>query len=375
MIWSLTPSLDTTIYEKDVYRNSGLDQILELKKEGDASTGDLTESRILMKFDLSTLSSILSENNITINDISASLRLYTVQESEVPLTHTLEARAIAYDWRNGSGYTTYPETVTATTVTDGVSWNAVSGINSATWATVSASNPGTRILFNSSSTAGGGVWLTSSLYLTTQSFNFKTDDYTEFDLTNLVKYWVSGSISNYGIVISFKNSEIAVPYTPLTTIQYYSSDTHTVYSPQLFINWTGSLTYSTGSVSVLTYEDSPVIYTRNFRNEFPKGKKIRILLGSRPKYPRASFAQNSVFSTIKLLPQESYYQIKDAHSNEIVIPYSSFTKLNTNSSGSYFDLYTTMLYAERYYRFEIKSTFNDVTEYFDSNDFIFKIVK
>ena len=91
MIWSTPAIQDTTIYESDPYRNAGLDQVLELKKEGDSSTLDLTESRILIKFDLATLNSVLTENNITVNDISASLKLYTVQ---FQIIYTLMAECI-----------------------------------------------------------------------------------------------------------------------------------------------------------------------------------------------------------------------------------------------------------------------------------------
>ena len=102
MIWS-TPALqDTTIYQSDPYRNTGLDQILELHKEGDVTSSDLTESRILIKFDLTPLTAILSENSISINSISASLKLHTVQESELPTTYAIEARPIAVDWNPGS---------------------------------------------------------------------------------------------------------------------------------------------------------------------------------------------------------------------------------------------------------------------------------
>jgi hypothetical protein len=76
----------------------------------------------------------------------------------------------------------------------------------------------------------------------------------------------------------------------------------------------------------------------------------------------------------KALPQNSYYQIKDAHNEQVIIPYSQYTKINTNANGAYFDFYTTMLYPERYYKFEIKSEFSDVTEYFNASDFTFKIV-
>ena len=75
MIWSIPALQDTTIYEADPYRNSGLDQLLELHKQGDVTTTDLTESRILIKFDLTALSTVLTENALSINNISASLKL------------------------------------------------------------------------------------------------------------------------------------------------------------------------------------------------------------------------------------------------------------------------------------------------------------
>jgi hypothetical protein len=59
-------------------------------------------------------------------------------------------------------------------------------------------------------------------------------------------------------------------------MQFYGSDTHTVYEPQLFINWTGSL-YNTGSLSVITYEDNPIVYVNAFKGEFLKDKKAPIM--------------------------------------------------------------------------------------------------
>ena len=58
MIWSTPALLDTTIFESNPYKNSGLDQVLELQKKGDVTTSDLTESRILIKFDLTNISNI-----------------------------------------------------------------------------------------------------------------------------------------------------------------------------------------------------------------------------------------------------------------------------------------------------------------------------
>jgi len=321
-----------------------------------------------MKFDISDLPAILSQNGISINDISASLKLYTAQEYELPATYTIEAKALSNSWTNGSGYHYFPAGIqNQLSTTDGATWITTQGTGSAQW----TSGSGTAIQYNE--TAGGGAWFTASI--ASQSFNYKTQDTINLDITTLVKNWVNNVYTNNGVVISYKNSTLTGSNTPLTNIQIHSSDTHTVYEPHLYISWTGSLTYNTGSLTQMTYEDDPIVYVRSFNAEFIKDKKNRILIASRPKYPRPAFTQNSTFAGIKALPRNSYYQIKDAHNDQIIIPYSEATKLNTNTSGSYFDFYTTMMYPERYYKFEIQADFTDFTEYFSSNEFIFKITK
>ena len=372
MIWSLPASQDTTIYESDPYRNAGLDEILELRKTGDISKLNLEESRILIKFDLTKLSSKLTEHSISINDISANLNLYPIIQSELPLSYTIEAKPLAADWKNGTGYATAPAgPQTSTSVVDGATWISVGGLGTTSWSGSIA--PGAEMVYYTSGSAGGGKWYTSSI--ASQSFNFKSTDKININITNIIKDWYNNVYPNYGVVLSYRYNDITASNYPETNIQIYSSDTHTVYEPQLYINWTGSVVYSTGSLSKITYEEDPVIYTKSFRGEYIKDNLIRISLGARPKYPRSAFSQNSSFSFSKALPKESYYQIKDAHNDEIIIPYSEFTKINTNISGSFFNFYSTMMYPERYYKFEIKSVFDGITEYFQSNSYLFKIVK
>lgn len=369
MIWSVPVIQDTTIYENDPYRNTGLDPVLELRKQGDSSTGDLTESRILMKFDLSDLQTVLTNNNISINDITSELRLYPVQEYDLPAEYTIESRPVGVAWKNGSGYLDYPSANQVnTSVTDGATWFTIAGSGSATWS--GSLTPSTALLFNSSS--GGGIWVTSSI--ASQSFNFKDDTLVTMNVTDIVKNWMNNAYPNHGFVIAFRNNDITASNYPETKIQFYGVETTTVYEPQLYIAWTGSITYSTGSVTVATINDNPIVYVKNMQAEFPVDSKVRINLGVRPRYPRRTFAQNSDFTIQKSLPQNSFYQIKDAQSNHVIIPYSNFTKINTNTSGSYFEFYTTMLHPERFYRFELKTEYPELTEYLSSPDFIFKIV-
>jgi len=371
MIWSTPAILDTTIYESDPYRNTGLDPILELEKIGDTSTGDLTESRILIKFNLTDLNSILTNNGITINDITASLRLYPVQEYSLPKTYTIEARPVSVQWDNGSGYLVYPEAAqTSISITDGATWISTAGSGSLSWTASLAT--GAAMLFNSSSTIGGGTWFTSSV--ASQSFSFKSSDLVSINVTNIVQRWYTGSISNNGFIIAFNHNNITASNYPDTKIQFYSSDTTTVFEPHLYYSWTPGVSYTTGSLSIAAATDNPIVYVKDFSAVFKKDQKIRVNLAARKKFPRPNFAQNSVFSDILLLPSSSYYRIKDAHNDNILIDFSENTKLSANSTGNYFDFYTTMLYPERFYTFEIKSEISGLTTYFDAKEFTFKIV-
>lgn len=370
MIWSIPVLQDTTIYESDPYRNAGLDPVLELRKDGDIVNEDLTESRILIKFDTSNLSTILSENSVNINSITASLKLYTVQESEMPDSYTIEALATGAEWTNGSGYSTHPSGIIASgSITDGATWVEPKGIGQGTWSnSITASTTGSFYSLPN----GGGIFYTGSL--TSQSFSFKSSDEININVTSIVQNWYTGSYDNNGFLLRFNRDMLVKENSPQSIIQMYGAETHTIYEPQLYISWANSSTYSTGSVAVASYSDNPIVYVNAFKGEFKKGVKCRISLAARPKYPRPSFAQNSTYSLTKALPENSYYQIKDAHNDKIIIPFSSATKITTTNGSSYFDFYSTMMYEERYYKFEIKSDFNGIIEYFDSNEFTFKIV-
>lgn len=369
MIWS-TPALqDATIYEGDQYRNTGLDEILEIKAGFNTDTNDFEEARALIKFDLSDLSSILSSNGITINNVTASLVLHTVQTSELPKDYVLKAYTVGDSWLNGSGYATYPAGIVPSTFeSDGVTWNSVAGYGSNTWVSASSVSNTTTLY---TSTPGGGDYTGS---IASQSFSFKKNDNISMDVTSIVRSWYTGSFTNNGFLIRFNaNSADANFQVGVPTIQVYSTETHTVYQPQLYIGWNGR-TYSIASATVAAYSDSPVIYPISYRGEYPQGVRGRLMLGARPRYPRKQFTQNTEYANTIALPSSSYYQIKDAHSNEVVVPYSSNTYLSTDASGSYFDFYTTMLYPERFYKFEFKIDYgSNLIEYISSNDFIFKV--
>ena len=375
MIWSVPALQDATIYEGDPNRNTGLDEILELQAGTNTDTNEINEARILLKFDLSTLDSMLTANKVDISAVTASLILRTVQSTQLPNSYILSAHPIGDSWANGSGYTTYPSGIVPSTfTTDGVTWSTVNGTGSPTWVDAAVTSSSTTFY---SATPGGGDWF--PLLASTASFTFKSDDNVNIDVSDIVRYWNGKDIVNNGVLVKFyldpDNSAFS---SSMSTIQLYSAETHTVYQPQIIFGWPSN-SYVTSSVSA-SFGDDIVVYTSGYRAEYKQNSKIRIKLGSRLRYPRPTFSQNTSFSSILPLPQNTRYQIRDSHSNEIIIPHSPNTLLSTDVNGSYFDFYSTMLYAERYYTFEIIVFYEDDTtfglsETISSTEFQFKIIQ
>lgn len=359
MIVAIKPYKDATIYEAYPEKNTGLDEILEIQKT--ISGSSYAESRPVLYFNTADINKVLTDNAITVNDITCSLILNTVQYSEVPLNYIIEVNAISGSWSNGTGK------FADTDLNGGVSWVYREGENNLIWITGSYA-PDSIGEYNTF--PGGGTWYISSAC--TQSFSFKQDNDVNVDVTAIVSAWLNEDYDNDGMIVRLLNLTQADVLLP-TNIQFYSSDTHTVYSPQLRIQWNSSTQFDTGSLSPIDFEDAPIIYLNAFPGELKQDIKTRVYVRGRPMYPKKSFSQNPEYATVKYLPTSSYYRILDAHTSEVVVDYSNFTKLSCNSNGNYFDFSTTPLYPERFYKFEFKME-DTSTQYF-SDDFLFKIVR
>ena len=359
MIVAIKPFKDATLYEEYPDKNTGLDEILEIKKT--ISGSSFAESRPILYFDTNDITNVLTDNGISINNVTCSLVMNTVQMSEVPLSYEIEVVAVSGSWSNGTGK------FADTELTGGVSWRFKSGESGLLWMTSSFAT-GSTGTYNV--TPGGGTWYTSSVV--SQSFSFKQNNDLNVDMSGIVRAWISGSYSNDGIIVKIKNISSADILTP-TNIQFYSSDTHTVYSPTLRLQWDNVSGFNTGSLSAITVEDNPIIYLYGFKGEYKTDIKTRVFVRSRPMYPKKSFSQNPDYANVLYLPTTSYYRILDAHTDEVIVDYSVNTKLNCNSNGNYFDFSTTPLYPERFYKFEFKTVYDGTTEYF-SDDYLFKIV-
>ena len=220
--------------------------------------------------------------------------------------------------------------------------------------------------------AGGGNWYTSSLSNTSYSKEFtKYNSNLSVEVTDYVSDWMSGLRPNNGFIIKRPASQESgsVRYG---SSKFFSNDTHTIYVPTLEVRWDDSV-FNTGSLSELAADDI-TLYMKNLNSEYKELSKARIRVVGRETYPARSFTDSNPYTTIKYLPETTYYQVRDVDTNQVLIPYdTTYTKVSCDSTGNYFDFWFNTLQPERYYQFEFRVDRTGKKQYFDG--FIFKVVR
>ena len=361
MIFSVYSIKDATIYERYGSLNTGLDAILEVGKTFVNDTA--YNSRALVKFDLTKLTDNFT-NAVLTQTASYYLRLTATEASEIPLTYTVYAYAVSQSWNMGTGRYT-----TAVTSSNGVSWKyRLSSVNTGSAWTTASFNSGTTGSWTT--TNGGGTWFTASVH--SQSFDYSTSDVL-MDVTATVREWISGTKSNEGFLV--KRSDADEQSTDeLGSLRFFSKDTHTIYSPRLEMRYDDS-TYLT-TATLVSYTDEVALNITNLQPEYLDTAKPRIKVTARPKYPDRSFATSSGYLDNYRLISSSFYSLRDAHTNNVVIPFDeSNTKISADANGSYFYLNLDGLAPERYYRLLIKSKINSTEQYIYDKNWIFKVVQ
>jgi hypothetical protein len=136
--------------------------------------------------------------------------------------------------------------------------------------------------------------------------------------------------------------------------------------------WDNS-TFTTGSLtaanieSYVVYVDSKPIYHDT------EVAKIRIY--ARDKYPRKSPTNLSPYQTVKYLPSSSYYTVKDAATDEVIIPYDNiYNKISCDSNGNFIYMDFSGFMPERSYRLEFKITEGFMEQYI-SEPVYFKVTR
>lgn len=381
MIQLYYPERDSTLYERYPNRNTGIDQILELTKiaSGSLLDGEIQantyNSRILIDFgsQITALSTAISSGDtppigaVANNSASVYLTLKAAYASDLPTSFNVYAFPVSQSWINGNGnFNDIPEQ------RNGVSWYYRDNATQATqWATGSAHSSG-----DSSVTilSGGGTWITGSGFEASHSFAYGETD-MRMDVTDIVKTWVDGTITNHGFII--KRSKSDEQSTDIQgTLKFFGLDTHTIYVPRLEVVWNDTILTGTGSVTEIS-SDNYVPYIKNIRNEYRETERAIFRIAARPMFPTRTYSTSSNYITEFRLPTSSYYSIVDSVTNEIIIPYdTNATQISCDTNGSYFKLRLNTFQPERYYKIILKverSGGSDVQTF--SEGFYFKVVR
>ena len=386
------PKIDATIYEGSVTSsiNTGLDQILEINKNMNSAGTTIDVSRVLIQFDYSYISSSV-QSGIIPSDAKYYLNLYDASSEELAVEQTLFAYMISGSWNGGTGTKDRDPALS-----DGASWKY-------------RDNDTTKTEWVSGSTTQGGTWYTSSLnsgYNVSASVDlvYETKD-IRMDVTSLVKNHIySGStFPNYGFILKRENvptsQSLHSIFDPtLATgsaehdtshqgnLKFFSRETNTIFPPKLEVEWDDS-SWNTGSLSALSATDLDrlKIYFQNLKPEYKEKSKVKFRVVGRELYPTRGFDTTPAALTVKYLPsgsrtlqQGAYYSVKDAETEDVIIPFSTGSIISCDSTSNYFNLWMDGFQPERRYRFEIKVVSGsgaEQTSMIYDDDFTFKVVR
>ena len=365
MIYTIYPFKDATIYEKTESLNTGLDSILELSHEMVDANSSIYNSRILMYFNLDDLNEKINSSIIPSSSLYY-LSLRTADVKEVPQEYKIYAYPLSSSWTNGTGqYASRPN------ITDGVSWKYRSSKKIASvWEPTQSLNPNVTGSYNTS--IGGGTWWTYNNLICSESFYYKTSD-VYMNISPTINAWISGSIQNDGLIIKFDESLENLP-DYFTTLQFFSLESNTIYVPRLHVIWDDSQ-FITGSLTESS--DENININVKLKKYYTKEERAKIRITVNQKYPQKTYTTQSYQLINYYLPETSYYEIRDAHSDEIIIPFSNEgTKISCDENGSYFNIWMNSFQPERFYRILVKMERNEENniKIFD-NTFYFKVTR
>ena len=386
------PKIDATIYEGNVTSsiNTGLDQILEINKNMNSAGTTIDVSRVLIQFDYSYISSSV-QSGIIPSDAKYYLNLYDASSTELAVEQSLFAYMVSGSWNGGTGTKDRDPTIS-----DGASWKY-------------RDNDTTKTQWVSGSDTQGGTWYTSSLdsgFNVSSSFDlvYETKD-IRMDVTDLVKNHIFSSsiFPNYGFILKRENTPTSQSafsiFDPTTAtgsaehdtshqgnLKFFSRETNTIFPPKLEVEWDDSV-WNTGSLSPLSATDLDrlKVYFQNLKPEYKEKSKVKFRVVGRELYPTRGFDTTPAALTVKYLPsgsrslgQGSYYSVKDAESEDVIIPFSTGSIISCDSTSNFFNLWMDGFQPERNYRFEIKVVSGsgaDETSMIYDDDFTFKVVR
>ena len=377
--YSIFPEKDSTIYSHPnrTGLNTGRDEVLELLEEKSSTAELYYPSRFLIKFKNTEIKDII-ENKTNGIPFNTHLEVFSTEHKALHANHIVQVYAISQSWDEGTGrFKSNPSS------SNGVTWDMRTDTGSsarAIWATSSfaTNSTGSSCDFMVS---GGGTWWTGTNYVAETSFSNADNLDLDINVTNLVKFFSASyyqgatyptGIENEGFIIKKPIATECDASSSFGELQYFSADTHTIYPPKLTFKWDDS-SYSHSGTTLTSGDIFLALY--NNKEEFQRKSKQRFRLTTRKRYPDRAFVTSSNYLDTQYLPTTSYYSLRDATTDEVVIPFdTSYTKLSADSDGMYFDLWMEGLQPERYYKLQFRVDNTDGINIYDE-DYYFKVVR
>ena len=314
-VFKIFPIKDSFISSQYPDNNYGRDEILEISTTSD------NNSRALLQFDQNEILNIV--NNIT-GSYNVELKLYLAYASNIPVDYNIEIYPLSSSWDMGTG-----RDGDVPNPKNGVCWNFPKLSVSSSW-------------------NGGDI----NNYLT-QSFNYIDNKDIKCDITPIINNWVNNNDNN-GLLL--KHTDLYESSSQSIITRFFSIDTHTIYAPYIEISWIDT-NYSSSIPVINNSNIHSVIY--NNKSTFKETENYTFRLKSRELYPTRIFQTSSIYLNNNILPEESYWSIRDLKTQEIVIDFNNGTKLGADNISNYFNIDMNGLYPERYYEIIIKTTIDD----------------
>ena len=339
--------------------NTGRDEILEIGSYSSNSIGRTLRTLVKVKTD--DIANVV-DTYTDINNVTASLKLYLADATEVPSEYVIKGVPVAEAWTEGLGrYANSPIN------TSGVSWKNKD--ESTQWSTLPIT--GVTNYEDPSGMYGGGIWYSDTNLHAEQTHTVKSSHDINLDVTSIITAYYNSTIPNHGIMLKLPDtSEFSTDRN--FRLKYFSTQSHTVYPPVVELKWDDS-TYSS-SLTEIT-DPHAVVTVKGNRGEYVDEGKQRFRLHVRPRFPERAFRTTSGYVDNFKLPQGSTWALRDENSEDMVIDFdSNFTKISADNTSSYFDIFMEGLQPERYYRILIKAEIDGSTVVID-NDQIFKVVR
>ena len=378
---------DSTVYSGGTTSsiNTGADEILEVNKSVAQNGSVQNISRALIQFNYSEISQSVIDNKIP-STAKYYLNLYDAGSEELLRNQNLFAYMVSgSEWTEGNGKLDHNPTTT-----DGVSYQYRNHDEQTPWVSTSVLDD-------------GGSWWTGSQgspMKVSSSFSMtKATQDARIDVSDLVKNHIYSSslIPNQGFIIkreSLYTGSADFSYNPgsdttkdessstrLGNLKFFSTDTHTIYPPKLEVEWDDS-NWNTGSLSALSSTDleSLKVYFKNLRTEYKEGSIVKFRLVGRELYPTTAFSTTPSELSVKYLPSGSiFYSVRDAETEEVIVPFGTGSKISCDTTGNFFNLWLDGFQAERNYRFLVKvvsgsGTTDEQINFYDDN-YEFRVVR